>query len=101
MKKNIISFLFILLLSIVAVAFSACGDGSTESWTVTYTDGNGEIKTVSESFIEVSGDYIDDADGWLMTDSKTVVYGDLVAGNYAFWVVGADGYVDVIFSFAQ
>ena len=48
MKKNIISFLFILLLSIVAVAFSACGDDdSVDSWTVTYTDGDGVIKTVT------------------------------------------------------
>ena len=37
---------------------------------------------------------------YFQTNAKTVVYGDLTAGNYIFWVANLDGSIAAIFSFA-
>lgn len=77
-------------------------DGTLKDDGAFYYGTNGEIKTVSDNFIEVTGEYTGEADGWIMTNAKTVVYGELVAGNYAFYAdANGDGYVDVLFAFAQ
>lgn len=93
----------VTLYNVVIYVLNSDGTLDTlEDGSLFYYGTNGEIKTVSENFIEVTGDYTGDADGWIMTNAKTAVYGELVAGNYAFYAdANGDGYVDVLFAFAQ
>lgn len=74
------------------------GNLSTASWA------QGTVLQVSDSFIKVDSltapGSAEFAATWIQTNAKTVVYGDLTAGNYIFWVANQDGSIAAIFSFA-
>jgi len=65
----------------------------------------GTVLQTSDNFVKVDAltapGSAEFAATWIQTNAKTVVYGDLVAGNYIFWVdADNNGVAEAIFCFA-